>query len=206
MDPNQQQPGGFNSQQYDFINNPAPKPKKSLLPSFGGGKAGKIIFFFVSVSVILIVLILLFNLFFGGSSNLDEIKQLAKKQAEIVRVSEVGVDKARSTETESFAISTQTVLKTDQNKTVAYLSSNGVKVGDKDLSSTDSKTDQELQGADTNGTFDTIFTAKLVELLQDYGADLKSIYENTEGKKGQTLLSESYDNVQILIENAPNAN
>lgn len=198
MDP-QQSSGQFNPGQYDFIVNNQ-QPKRSLLPSMGSGKQ-RILFFIIAGALLLIILLLIFSLFTGGGSSREQLVSIAKQQTELVRVADVGVDKATSADTKSLAISVQLAIISDKNTMLTLIDKNGDKPKDKELNAgKNSETDEKLTQAQQNGTFDVVFTSTINELLDQYQASLSSTYEQSSGKVTKETLAAAYDNAKKLSE------
>ncbi len=193
----QQQPGQFNSQQYDFIMN-NPQPKKSL---FGGGSNSKtriLILAIVGLMVVTFFIIIVSSLLGGGGSSKDQLMSIATQQTEIMRVAAIGTDKATGVNAKTLAVSTNLALSTDKAAVVKRISG---KTSEKDLAlGRDSETDTKLTTAEQNGTFDTIFTTIMRELLVDYQSDLESAYNATSAEATKQVLAQAYENARALLD------
>lgn len=204
MDPNQQPAppaGGFNPGQYDFITNPPKAPKPSLLGSLTGGNKTKLLIMAIAVLTIITILVVVVSSFFGGSSNKDRLVAIAQQQSELARVAQLGTDSATGTNAKSLAASVQLTMVSDKAALNELLVKNGDKVKEKDLIGTpDSETDTKLTTAQQNGTFDTIFTSTMKELLNDYKNDLSNTFDTSTGQLTKQTLAQAYENATILID------
>lgn len=212
MNPDQQNqtPGQFDPSQYDFITNPAQPPKKSLLPKIaaggGGGSKSRLLVMIVAGLGILTVVLLLFGLIFrGGGSSKEQMLKVAREQSAVIAVATIGTQKAGSTDTKSLANSVVLTLTSDQQAAIAQLAKNGTKLKEKDYAAAaDAEISQKLSVAEQNGTFDVAFESTLKELLAAYQQNVQRAYVSTESKSAREILTESYDNASLLIQDAEN--
>lgn len=212
MPPNNQYPqsptppsGNFDSSQYDFIMNPGSPQKKSLLP---GGPKAKVALLFGGIGLVVILFfVIILSVLSGGSSATDNLVAVARKQNEVIRIADVGTKDATDEKTMKLATMTQLVVTSDQKAMVDYLAKEGNKVGAKDLAiGADSKTDQKLEAAESNGRFDETFTEIILALLKEYQRSLRTGYEGL-GKAGKQIIDQSYENVSLILEdNTQDAN
>jgi hypothetical protein len=211
MPPNNQYPqsptppsGNFDSSQYDFIMNPGSPQKKSLLP--GGPKAKMALLFGGIGLVVVLFLIIILSLLSGGSSATDSLVTIARKQNEVVRIATIGTKNATDQKTMKLATMSQLVVTSDQKAMIDYLAKEGNKVGAKELAiGADSKSDQKLEAAESNGRFDETFTEIILVLLKEYQRSLRTGYEGL-GKTGKEIIDQSYENVSLILEDNPASN
>lgn len=190
--------GNFDGSQFDFIMNPGSPQKKSLLP--GGPKAKMILVFGGIGAVILLFLIIILSVLSGGSSATDNLVVVAQKQNEVVRIADIGTKSAGSEKTKKLATMSKLVVASDQKIMIDYLSKEGTKVDSKRLAlGANSKTDQELEAAESNGRFDEVFTQTMLTLLKEYQRSLRTGYEGL-GKNGKQIIDQSYENVSLILE------
>ncbi len=199
----QQQPGQFNPGQYDFIMNHQ-APKKSIFPSMGGNKRNQILIMVAAALLFVTIAIVIFSLIFGGGGGSKErLVDIAVTQTELVRVAEIGTNKATGTDAKSLAASVQLTLTSDKASTLEQLKKNGDKVKDKELIvGKNSTTDEKLTTAEQNGTFDAVFTSMIAEMLQKYQVQLEAAHKATSGKSTKQTLAVSYENAGILVKTA----
>jgi hypothetical protein len=201
MHPSQPIPEGDQTNQYDFIMNEQPKPKKTLLPKNNSKKQR--IAIFVGFGLLLItLLIVVFSLIFGSSSSgTNNLIRAVKQQQEIIRIAEVGEKSARTSVTQSFATSTKLTVSTSQSEMLKYLEGRDLKLKGKELAEEfDPKTDAQLKTATENGTFDEVLTAILVKQLTDYGQNLSDYYDGESSKARKQLLENAFGQVQGLLD------
>jgi len=200
MHPTQPIPGGDQSNPYDFILNGPPKKKRTIVPK-GNSKKQRLIIMIGGGLALLTLLIIIFSLIFGGGGGgLANLEKTVKEQQEIMRVAQLGEKGARSTETQTFAISTKLTVSSSQSNILAYLADKGSEVKGKDLSENlDSKTDTKLKTATDNGEFDTVFTALLTAQLEAYKQNLAEYYDATSSKNQRQLLQEAYNQADGLL-------
>jgi len=205
MPPNNQYPqsptppsGNFDSSQYDFIMNPGTPQKKSLLP--GGPKAKMGLLFGGIAAVVILFLIIILSVLNGGSSATDNLVIVAQKQNEVVRIADIGTKSAGSEKTQKLATMSKLIVASDQKIMIDYLTKEGTKVDSKRLAlSSDQKTDQELEAAQSNGRFDEVFTESMLNLLKEYQRSLRTGYEGL-GKNGKQIVDQSYENVSLILD------
>jgi len=204
MDPNQQPAppsGGFNPNQYDFIMNHQ-QPKRSLF-SFGGGLQQKLILATVGLLILLVVIIAASSLFGGNGDTKDRLLNIARQQSQIISAAEIGADKATGTDAKSLAGSVLLSVTTDRNDTLELIKKGGDKVASKDYErKLDTESSEKLTTAEQNGTFDTIFTSMLHEMLQEYQADLETAYNSAAGEQTKATLASAYDGAGLLVKTA----
>ncbi len=198
--PNPQAPptGQFDSSQFDFIMNPQKPQKPSLLP--GGPKARMIIVGLVIATIVIVLLAVILSLFSGSDSTTESLVKVAQQQNEIIRISEDATKKSSGEKTKKLATVTFMTVTTDQSTMINYLSKQKRKVKSKELALlTDKKTDSDLSAATSNGRYDEVFTEIILEKLAEYQTSLKSSYDNV-GTQGKEVISKSYDNVTLIIQ------
>lgn len=184
---------------YDFIINPGDqKPKRFKLP--GGNSKSQRIFIVVSGLAILIFIFIIASSFLGQESKAqkEQLKDVVYKQKELIRISEIGVKKARSNEAKNLAITTQISLTSEQSELQTALKGLGVKTDAKSIGGPDKKTDQELTEAEQSNNFDAVFLAILRQDLTDYAKNLQSAYQGTSSKNTKAALESQYNNAATL--------
>lgn len=205
MPPNNQYPsnptppaGNFDSSQFDFIMDPGGSQKRSLIP--GGPKARMIVIGGLIALVLILFLVIIVAIMNSGSSSTGNLVTVARKQNEVVRVADLGVDDAGNEEAKKLATMTKLVVASDQKKMIDYLATQNKKVSNKDLAvGANQKTDQELEAAQSNGRFDEVFTQIMLKLLKEYQQSLRTGYEGL-GVNGKQLIDANYENVSLILE------
>lgn len=187
------------SNPYDFIVNPGKPKKKSLLPSSGSSKVQRAL-------VITVVLIIIVVLFMVGSSLLssgdkakkEQLISVAKQQNELIRVSEIGLKKAKSAEARNLAMTTQLSLISEQAELQSAVKGTGVKISAKTIGGKDPKTDDLFTKAEQANNFDDVFIQKLQADLTKYAKAVKVAYNNTTSKKAKLALEAQFNNAATL--------
>jgi hypothetical protein len=178
---------------YDFIMNTDHAPKKPLLPR-GDSKQGRI--FLViggAVALITILVVIMALISAAGNAGKADLVKAAQQQAEIIRVSKIGIDKARDPSARNLATTTNLSLLSDQTTLLAALGKKGIRVGAKDLAlGKDSKTDIALTTAEQSNRFDEVFTQTIKAELTEYQATLKKTYDSASSKSLKATLSDQY--------------
>jgi hypothetical protein len=130
----------------------------------------------------------------GGSSQKETLLKAAQQQAEIIRVSKIGIDKARDPATRNLAMTTNLSMQSDQ----AALLSNA-KLSTKEIAlGKDTKTDVALTTAEQSNRFDEVFTETIKTKLIAYQNSLKTAYDTASGTKLKASLSDLYNHAAVL--------
>lgn len=195
-----QNPGQFDSSQFDFIMNPQQPSKKSLVPLPTDPKM-KLIFMVIGGGLGLILLLLLFfGIFGGGNDSADGLVEVAQQQNEIIRVSEIGSKDATTSEAKKLAALVNSAIATDRTKTIDYLGKNGKKLSSKDLSlKQDAETDSELSTAKQNGRFDEVYIQMTLDYLEKYQQNLEAVYPSL-GEQGKAIIKQANENAVLIIQ------
>lgn len=180
---------------YDFITNTNHTPKKSLLPK-GNSKQSRILIVVGGVIILIILATIVMALISSaGNSNQKTLLTAAQQQAELIRVSKIGIDKARDPATINLAVTTNLSLQSDQAPLLAH-----VKASSKQLAlGKNTKTDVALTTAEQSNKFDEVFTATLKTELAAYRKTLKTAYDGASGKKTKATLATEYKNAGLLL-------
>lgn len=192
---------------YDFIMNPAAPPPKKRLPIPGSNsnpflvKIGLIV---GGVIVLMIVATVVLNLLTGGKTSTEEFRSLAQTQQEVIRVSAIGDNDARSQSVKNAAKSINLSVTTQQLKTLSYLSKNDVTMKEKELElKINADNDKKLDEANQTSTFDSVFLQVMRGVLESYGNELKQMYDGTSNTQAKQIIKEDYEQVQLLSQQLP---
>ncbi len=183
---------------YDFITNPAPDPKG---PKLGTSFRSRLLLV-AGLGVLLLVIASILGavLSSAGKGDVRALKDIAARQVELIRVAELGADKAQSSPIRSLAYTTKLSVTTQHQKLVAYLGSRGEKLSEAELAAHQRlSVDEELETAAANNRFDDAFSEILNEELTDYNNSMKSAYQSATSEKSKTLLAESYASSGTLL-------
>lgn len=183
---------------YEFITNPQKPSRNPLLNP--GSKNARIMVFAVGLLILLIIGIV-FASFLSSSSNKGkaDIVTVVQKQAELVRVSKIALQKSKDINTRGLAMSVNLSMSTQQTKLTSSLKTAGVKINNKVISQgNDPKTDALLTQAEQSNKFDTVFAELIDKELKEYQRAVKTAYDNNQGKKVRQILTEQYEHANIL--------
>ena len=189
--------GSGGQSQYDFFLKDRPKQRKGL--NLGGGSFKNRLFIVAGGALsLLIILILFMSLVFGGSDVKQQLFELAQEQTEIVRVSDIGIEKARGSAAKNLATTVKYTVTSSRNDVLAIIKK---KSTDKSLrTAKNSATDKTLESAATNNNFDAVFTETMATSLKAYQANIKKIYDTTGNQKTKDVLSDAFNSVNVLLE------
>lgn len=184
---------------YDFIMNADHKPKKPLLPA-GASKQTRIIIVAAGAVVLLLVILMVSALLSSaGKANKQSLLKAAQLQAEIIRISDQGAERAKGSAAKNLAMTTSLSIKSDQNILLGLMKSQGIKVGGAQLAAgKNQKTDEILTNAEQSNRFDEVFVQTIQKLLTDYQASLKAAYDNTSSQKLKQTLSDQFEHADLL--------
>lgn len=191
--------------QYDFIMNPGKPPKKTLIPSIGGGSSftKKIIFIVGGGIGLIFVIWIVATLLGGGSGNTANLTKAVQEGQEIARVATEGANASRA-DIRSAAINTRLSLKSQQQQWIAFLAQQGSSVSEEQQQLLqNATTDQQLETAKSNNTFDKAFLEIMRSYLTDYAGTLQTAFNGASSDAERALLSSHFGQVQLLLEQLP---
>ncbi len=183
---------------YDFIMNSGQKSRRG----FGGGSmTQRIVIVVIGLVLLLIAAIVAFAVITSSSSgSVENLVKLAQQQTEIARVAAIGVEQASSNDTKNLAITTQLSMQSGATDTVALLKKSGHKVNDNTLALLqNSHTDEQLDQAAANSSFDDTFTKIIKAQLSNYRVALQNDSKTATKLSEKQLLQQSFNSVTILI-------
>ena len=188
---------------YDFImNNGQPVGKKPLLPGNGSSMTQRIIVVGAVVCLLFIILGIILSVATskkGGAS--QTMIDLVSEQQELARVADFGAQKSTVGTTRSYAYIVKLSTSSDQQRLIAYLRKQHVKVNTKILNAKkNGKTDQDMAAAQSAGQFDVFFLQLLQEQVRTYQKDVKAAYDTTTQKSAKAVLADSYNGINVLAE------
>ena len=145
--------------------------------------------------VLLILIVLVFALLSGGNKS-PGLLEIAQTQQELIRVSEIGVQKAGSQNARNLAVSTDFTIRSSQKDMLSRLKKVKPKVLD---IKQNKKTDDLLTEAALNNRFDETFEKVIQQQLVEYQKLLKSTYDGTSNQKLQNILNGDFTSAGLLI-------
>lgn len=157
--------------------------------------------------VLVIIFVIIKSLFGGGGSNLTLFVGVAQDQQELIHLAtNASQEKSLTANDQNFAATAQLSLASSQAAIIKYLSVNGQKVN---LKTVNLKLSASLDAQLTNAAAATIYDQTFQQItktkLTAYLSDLQQTYKQTKGKNGRALLSDDYNQAQLLLAqlNAP---
>lgn len=193
MEPNNPttQPSGG----YDFLKDSG---KSRKLPDLSAIKAlpfkAKIVLFGGGLFVLFILFIIVSNLFFRAPDNSQQLAAVARQQADILQVAELGVSKARGQAARNLAVTVRLSLIGDQEPLLDALGSRNVRVSTKD----DEELEQQFIVAEQGNRFDQEMLDYLQTELASYTRNLEAAFNSTEDPDLRQVLAAQYENAQFL--------
>lgn len=186
---------------YQFITDPGKPPKKSLFS--GSSQSRRIVLVAVLAGVGLAVIAIVVSLISAaGSSSRNDYQNLVQQQAEIIRISDIGTQKARGTNAKNLAVTSKLSLLSSQAALTSLAKGAGASTDPKVVNAgKDAATDTELTAAEQSNRFDEVFSAKLTELLNEYQQTLKRLYDQSSKPDSKATLQQAYNNAGLLMQN-----
>jgi hypothetical protein len=184
--------------QYDFIMNPAPPPRRRLLPT-GGSLIQKVAIYGGVLLVVLIALGVVKNMITASHVS-PYLLSVAQDQQELIHLStNASAESSLTNAHKNFAISAKLGLTSEQGQLLTYMKKNGKKVKGKTLNlSISTATDITLKSAATTGDYDRQFTEIMEQKLMVYQSHLVMAKSQTSGPKGRLLLNNQQNSAKLL--------
>ena len=181
---------------YDYILNP---PSNSSKPAAFNPK-NKLLFsvlFVVGVLVLVVIVISIFSAL--TKKDYSSYISLAGKQTEIVRVADLGLTKARSTDTKNYIATIRQTIQSEKNETVKFLVKNKRKVNEKQLLlARNSETDKALAAAENSSTYDETLIRTINQLVTSYQKSAKDATKSPSGPSEKALATRIRSDTAIL--------
>lgn len=183
---------------YDFILQHGEGPRGTFNAS--GSKTGRILVVLGGAIALIIVAVITMSLLNSGNTAGTDMLAAAQQQTELVRVADIGMQKAHDPATQNFAATIKTTLESQQKSTTEVLAKLKVKANPKLLAlGANPKTDTLLEQAEQTNQFDTVFTKTITEQLTTYQASLKTAYDAVSSKSIKQTLNDQYRQVALLL-------
>ncbi len=189
----------LDSTPYDFIMNPKVQPPKKTPGLRGGPK----LTYIAGGGVVLVILVFLVLSFTGGGSSNPSLVKIAQQQTELARVVDLHYSDLRDSTTKNFVINAELSVISAQATYLQYLAQNGVGIDEKQLAlGTNGQTDTVLDAAMTSGTIDSTVKTTVKDSLLAYQSTIQTAYKNSSSPATKALLTNMFDDVAILLEQA----
>lgn len=192
------QPGQKGHDPYGFITDPGKPVKKKLLPN-GGSKQGRIMIVVGGIiGLALVGVIGMVILSSVGNAQKQEWLSLAQQHQELIRLSDVGLDKAQSLAAKNSAATTKLSLTSSQAVINNLAKRNGATFTSKTLTATKSSdVDGQLKTAEQTNQFDKVFSEILDEKLLAYQGQLQKLEQTSSGTTKASLAAAT-KNAELL--------
>lgn len=194
------QPNTPSHNPYDFIVNPNLGAKNNKF-SLGKSKQSKILLITIGALLLVVVATIIYGFISGaGSSQSQAYTDALQQQAEIIRLADIGVSKAKSPNTKNFALTTKLTMESDQLQLNKLAIKAGIKSTPKLLAEgKDIQINASLKSAEQTNQFDALLISTLEEKLQTYQQTIKSLHESTSKQETKKILSDQYQNIDTLL-------
>ncbi len=187
-------PGG-----YEFLQE-QPKQKRGLTGG-GSSKQKRIIIAAVSALVLIIIGFVFMN--FLNNANKPKTELLLKvlqDQQEIIRISELGTQRSKSSDVKGYALIVKSTVQTDQSSLIALVKKAGVKTDAKTLAlGMNSKNDKALDAAEQVSKLDETLLDMIHTILGSYQKDLQLAYQGNFGNNTKASLTTAFENSKLLL-------
>lgn len=195
--------GGHNP--YEFIMTSNQQPKKSLF-SFAGGSGNnpfKLLIIVGGITLIIVVLGLIATAFIPSGAPEDQLRSIAQRQEELVRVAQLGERNANDESAKALAYNIDFSLNSNQAALTSAMDSRGISISTEDLAlKEDADTDKTLDDAKANNTYDSTFTQLMDDQLVAYLSEVQSAYRATTNPEIKATLQDLYDDGVALYKQA----
>lgn len=200
--PNAPASGHFDPSKYEFITTPAAVPKKTLIPTTGSSKLQRIIFVVLGLFALITVLLVVFSLLgSSGKQNTAQLTTVGQQQTELIRVATLAEQKVASSPAKNLAANVKLSVTTQQSDYISALGRVSIKLDSKTLAQgANSKNDQELKTAESNGRYDEAFLKIMRTELDEYQKATQAAFNGTKSKSVKENLNTNYQQTTLLIE------
>jgi hypothetical protein len=179
-----------------------------LLNLGGGSMAIRIAIVVIGV-VVLMILIIVASSLLSGSGNVPNLTIVAEDQNEIARVATIANNNASNISqatTSNFAQACALSVTSAQQQLVSFLGQHGTKLSTGTLAKKQNpSSDQALNAAITSSTFDQTFLNIMQTELSGYASDLKKAYAGAQNSTEKQLISNDYQDEQLLAQQLSSA-
>lgn len=191
---------------YDFIMNsgqPQKPAKMPGMPSSGNGQMQRLIFVGAGAVILVIIGIIVFNILSSsGKGTVTQLKSLAAEQAEIIRIADLGLTSAKSTNARNLAATTTITVRTMQQRTTKLLSLKGQEVAPKELGIfRNEDTEAALKAAEQSNRYDEAFLEYMISSLNKYQSSIKAAYDANTGTNDREVLEAAFTSTALILEN-----
>ncbi|HSX45227.1 MAG TPA: hypothetical protein VLF39_03950 [Candidatus Saccharimonadales bacterium] len=188
---------------YGFLAQQPAKKKGGIGPNLpSGNSVGQRVLVVLGIIVFLVVAVLIFLsiLSSAGKESTAALLDVVKKQTELIRVADLGTQKASQDSTQNLAFTVKYSLESDQPDLISAIKGAGTKVTEGILNSGhQASTDATLDQAEQDNNYDAVFIRLLNTQLRDYQAALKKAYGIAKSQKLKASINSDYGHINIII-------
>jgi len=184
---------------YEFIMNEKSPRKTGLFPPMGS-KTARIVVFAVGLIVLLILGLVVWSLLASSGKGDEKLHlQLSQQQTELIRIANIGVEKAKTNEVKNLATITSQSLTTDLLTLTSIQKKQGIKLDKKEIAlGKNKKNDTALSEAEQKNNFDVVLSQILVRDLAAYQKSLRELQSNSNSKT-ESQVKKLVENVNLLL-------
>lgn len=160
----------------------------------------------VGATVLLIIIFIIVNLLSSaGKADTQAVINAAKQQQELIRVADIGIQKARGQQAKNLAITTKLALSSEQDDMQSAVKAAGLDPKKVLIGSTNAQTDKALTTAEQTNRFDEEFIEIMTDSLKTYQRSVKAAYDGAHSNKLKAALATQYTSANTLVGSpAPN--
>lgn len=150
--------------------------------------------------MLLMFLSLIFSAVFNRTTDItNQLVVIAKQQNELIRIADIGTEKARVADAQNLAMTTKLSLSSQQQNLLGIVGNNGRKLSNNELNeSKDASNDRLLNEAEQNNRFDEVFIELLESELLAYQKNLEQVYRQTPDQSTRQALASHYESASLL--------
>lgn len=152
------------------------------------------------VAVVVVALVMMVGSFISnvGKADTEALIAAAKQQQELIRISKIGSDKAKTQAAKNIAVTTLLALESEQDEMQEAIKTAGLNPKKILTGGADSKTDQALTAAEQNNRFDEEFLKVMTTSLTNYQKSVKAAYDGATSTKLKTALTAQFESANTL--------
>jgi hypothetical protein len=155
--------------------------------------------------IVILLLILAYGLFFSGrgGSNTADLMDVIGQAQEVSRISTAQQPQLKDPNTAALAATATIATSSDAKQLSNYLTKNKVKIDKKRLAAitaANKSVDTQLTSAAGNNNLEEAYLSYLKTALSNYSQTLRKAYTSAQAPATKTLLKNSFDSSQTLLD------
>ncbi len=187
---------------YEFFMKEPAAAKKPLLP--GGSMKSRLFMIVGGVFVLLVIISVVAMLAGGDDTKTLQLAGVAKQQNEVVRMADIGANKARALNVRNFSVTVQLSLASQQSTLQKALKTQGVKTSSASLDTAKkTRNDEKLSVAQQNNRYDEVLLEILTTELSLYQKALKTAHSQAAAKTFKDAMAVQYQKAATLAGQIP---